>query len=138
MLSPGIERRAAALAHADLPLPRVFQAFDQLLRETIPYAVAVWGTQDPSTGLFTSCTMTGFDKDPAREAVMFAYEFRDDEPATFRSLIRDGRTVVVLSEATGGDLYRAGRYRDLLASFGVTDEMRSVLSVDGTPGGACH
>lgn len=136
MLTSDIERRAEAIAHSDLDVADAFLVYDELLRERVPYGVAVWSTQDPATGLFTSCTMSGLPKDATQEAHMFVYEFRDDEPATIRSLIADDRTVAILSDVTGGDLNKAGRYRGILAAFGVTDEMRSILSIDGTTWGA--
>lgn len=120
-------------AHA---LESVCLAFDELLRDAVPYVVAAWSTHDPATGLFTSCTMSGLPKDLEREAMLFRHEFRDDEPNTFRSLIADGRTVAVLSETTDGELDRAVRYRELLSGYGCTDELRAVLWADGLPWGS--
>lgn len=136
MASLDLQRNARALVHGDLGVEGFCLAFDELLRATVPYDVAAWSTQDPATGLFTSCTMTGIDKDIQREAELFRYEFRDDEPSTYSALIGANRTVSILSEATGGDLDKAARYRQLLEGFGVTDELRAVLWADGAPWGS--
>jgi DNA-binding CsgD family transcriptional regulator len=129
-------RRGAELALADLELDELCLAFDGLLRRAVPYAVAAWSTHDPATGLFTSCTVAGMPKDLEREAAIFRYEYRDDEPSTFGRLIAEERTVAVLSEVTDGQLERAARYRELLRGFGCTDELRTVLWVDGQPWGS--
>lgn len=131
-----LERRAQVLVHAQHRLEAFCLAFDGLVRQAVAFEVAAWSTQDPATGLFTSCTMSGMEKDHEREAQLFRYEFVDDEPSTYPSLIRDGQTVAVLSEVTGGDLERAARYRHLLKAFGITDELRAVLWADGRPWGS--
>lgn len=136
MATLDLERDARALVHRELGVEGLCLAFDELLRAEVPYDVAAWSTQDPATGLFTSCTMTGLDKDPEREAALFRYEFREDEPSTYAALIGARRTVAVLSETTAGDLDRAARYRELLKGFGVTDELRAVLWADGAPWGS--
>lgn len=122
-----LERGAQEIALGDLDLESACLAFDSLLRGAVPYEVAAWSTHDPATGLFTSCTMSGLPKDLEREAALFRYEFRDGEPNAFRTLIAEGRTVAVLSDATGGDLDRAARYRELLRGYGCVDELRAVL-----------
>jgi DNA-binding CsgD family transcriptional regulator len=131
-----LERRARRIVAAGPGLEQTCLDFDALLREVVPYAAAAWSTHDPMTGLFTSCTVTGIEKDLQREAELFRYEFRDDEPATFSRLIAEGRTVAVLSEVTGGDLERAARYRELGRPLGVTDEIRAVLWSEQRPYGS--
>jgi DNA-binding CsgD family transcriptional regulator len=131
-----LERRAGEIALRDLDLPAMCLAFDALLRRSVPFEVAAWSTHDPATGLFTSCTVSGMPKDLGREARFFAYEFRDDEPNTFGSMIAEGGTVAVLSEATAGELDRAARYREFLRHLGCVDELRAVLWVQGQPWGS--
>lgn len=131
-----LDRRASEIALGDLDLEATCLAFDELLRRTVPYEVAAWSTQDPATGLFTSCTVSGMPKDLEREARIFDYEFRDDEPGTFAGMIAGGRTVGVLSETTGGELERAARYCELLHPLGCIDEIRAVLWADRQPWGS--
>lgn len=131
-----LDHRASEIAVGDLDLEATCLAFDGLLRRVAPYDVAAWSTQDPSTGLFTSCTVSGMPKDLEREARFFGFEFRADEPNTFAQMIAEGRTVGVLSEATGGELDRAARYRELLSHLGCSDEIRAVLWADRLPWGS--
>jgi hypothetical protein len=94
--------------------------------------IATWSTHDPATGLFTSCTMTGTEKDPENEAHLFRCEFSEDEPTTYHSLIGGGIDYAILSLATEGELDRASRFREIFSPFGPTDELRVVLRIDGT------
>jgi DNA-binding CsgD family transcriptional regulator len=131
-----LDHRAREIAVSDLDLDAMCLAFDGLLRRSVPFEVAAWSAHDPTTGLFTSCTVSGMPKDLQREARFFAYEFRDDEPNTFGEMIAQGRTVAVLSETTGGELDRAARYREFLQHLGCTDEIRAVLWADRHPWGS--
>lgn len=129
--APPLERAARGLIHADLDLRAYCLAFDEVLRRALPYGVAAWATHDPATGLTTSCTLSGLPTDARRESDIFRFEFRDDEPSTYLALIADGTTVSVLSEVTGGDLSRAGRYREVFRHFGMVDELRAILRLQG-------
>jgi DNA-binding CsgD family transcriptional regulator len=131
-----LAHRAQRIASSELDLESACLAFDGLLRRAVPYLVAAWSTQDPATGLFTSCTVSGMPKDLEREAQIFRHEYAEDEPSTFRSMIAEGRTVAVLSQETGGDLERAARYREFLRDAGCTDELRAILWADGQPWGS--
>lgn len=137
MRTDELERRARRLtADGDLGFGEVCLAFDELLRRAVGFDVAAWSTHDPATGLFTSCTVSGMPKDLEREARLFRFEYLEDEPSTFGSLIAGGRTVAVLSSETGGELHRAARYREMLAALGCTDEVRVVLWADERPWGS--
>ncbi|WP_412543021.1 LuxR C-terminal-related transcriptional regulator [Longispora sp. K20-0274] len=136
MTRAALERSAWKIAHAGLELDPAFRAFDELLRPHVPYAIASWSTHDPATALFTSCTMTGVPKDPEGEARLFRCEFTADEPASYRTLIGRQEAAAILSEATGGRLERASRYREIFAPVGFTDELRAVLWSGGTAWGS--
>jgi DNA-binding CsgD family transcriptional regulator len=129
------DRRARMIAQSAPNLESLFLGLDAVLRQAVPYAVAAWATHDPATGLSTSCTVVGLPKDPHREALLYSFEFAEGEPSTYLQLIANGETTAVLSEVTGGDLTRAGRYRQLGADLGVTDELRAVLWDGGRPWG---
>lgn len=131
MSSVALAERARATSRSGLDLDGLRLAFDDLLRPVLGYVVGAWSTVDPATGLFTSCLMSGIDPDPAHEARFFAYEFRPDEPSTYASLFASGTGASILSRETGGDLQRAARYREFLAAFGVTDELRATFVDDG-------
>jgi DNA-binding CsgD family transcriptional regulator len=136
MSATTLESRSWRVAHAGLDLNAAFMAFDELLRPHVDYAIASWSTHDPATGLFTSCTMSGVPKDPVGEAQLFRCEFTSGEPASYRSLIGAQESAAILSEATGGDLDRAARFRDIFRPIGLTDELRAVLWADGTAWGS--
>lgn len=126
-----IEREAAELAHVARRLDDAYLAFDELLRRFVPYFAAAWSTVDPATGLFTSCVMSGIDRDPEIAARLFSHEFREDEPATYASIVAGDRDAVSLSVETGGDLRRARRWRDIFAGLGLADELRAVFTTGG-------
>ena len=131
-----LESRAWNIAHAGHDLDTTFRRFDELLRPHVSYGIASWSTHDPATALFTSCTMTGVEKNPEGEAALFRCEFTAGEPASYRSLIGGNDSVAILSEVTGGDLDRAARYRSIFGPFGFTDELRAVLWAGGTAWGS--
>lgn len=136
MAPPELLRRIVAAAERSPDVATFFAATDRLARSEVDHAVAAWSTQDPATGLFTSCTMVGLPKDPAREAALFAHEWDDDEPATYARMVANGATVAVLSDVTGGDLSRAARHRELLSAFGVSDELRVLFWSADAPWGS--
>lgn len=131
MPSDRIERRARELACSDAGLDDVYRGFDELARQLVPYEVAAWSTLDPASGLMTSCTVTGMPKDPEREALIFAHEFREDEPNNILSMLADRQTTAILSHSTGGDLRLAGRHRAVGEQFGLTDELRGLMWAGG-------
>ncbi len=126
----GLARRAASVVDAGLDLDGARLRFDDLLHTAVDFGVAAWSTVDPATELFTSCVVTGMPQSGEAAEVVFAYEFRDDEPTTFRSIAAAGRTTAVLSVATDGALQRAARFRELLGPLGATDELRAVFVAD--------
>ncbi len=125
-----VARRVRRVVEAELPLEEMCRRFDAELRRDVPYDVGAWSTVDPATGLSTACILCGIPEDEARESAIFSQEFVEGEPATYLSLIRDGRTTAILTEETDGDLSRAGRWREVFAAFGVTDELRAVAWAD--------
>jgi DNA-binding CsgD family transcriptional regulator len=130
-----LEPAAWRIAHAGHKVDEAFTAFDELLKRLVPFDAACWTTLDPATGLFTASTSTGMPKDRETDRRMHACEFGEGEPSSLRSLIERGESTAILSEVTHGDLSRASRY-ELYAAFGLTDEMRALLSVDGIVWGA--
>lgn len=127
MLPDALRREAVRISRCELDTAGLCLAFDELLRNYVPFGAAAWATHDPATGLTTSCTLSGVPPDPSRESMIFASEFDPDEPATYLELIATRQQVAVLSEVTGGDLARAARWREVFSHFGVTDELRAVM-----------
>jgi hypothetical protein len=131
-----VAAQAWRVARSGLDLDPLFRTFDEHLREDVPYVIASWSTHDPATGLFTSCTMSGAEKDPENEAHLFRCEFSEDEPSTYHSLIGVGTDYAILSQATEGQVDRASRFREIFSPYGLTDELRVVLRIDGTAWGS--
>jgi hypothetical protein len=56
----------------------------------------------------------------------FEHFYFEDEVSDYNRMVRDRRPVVLLSEATGGRLERALRYRELTGPLGLGHELRGV------------
>jgi DNA-binding CsgD family transcriptional regulator len=106
-------------------------ALDGELRRAVDHQVAAISTLDPATMCWTSCFVSGVHHDAGFERVVYEHEFLADETNSYASLARADRPVGRLAAATDGDLRKVGRYRDLLAPIGATDEMRAVLRSHG-------
>ena len=83
-------------------------------------------TIDPAIGIATG----GFHDDgvsPHRVPRLLEIEFIPGEANTFSALLEARASAASLSEATGGDLHRSARWRDVLQPDGLGDEMRMVF-----------
>ena len=93
------------------------------LRGTIGFAMWGWPLADPDTLL----TTTGI-ADPAAWAIVprvVSHEQRTTDVIQDRQLVRSNELVGILSTATGGDLPRSQRWREIYHSYGVGDELRA-------------
>jgi DNA-binding CsgD family transcriptional regulator len=105
-----------------------------VLRRAVPFEGWCWGYTDPESRLFSS----GDGDSPAAASDLgryFALEFAHDEhdcQVGFLELASGVRpAVTVLSSATGGDLHRNARWRELYDPRGVGDELRLALLAEG-------
>ncbi|GAA3551330.1 helix-turn-helix transcriptional regulator [Kribbella ginsengisoli] len=121
--------RVALLEEAKLPLPELIEAAARLLDGALPRDSVCWHAMDPATLIETSYAVENMPPPDARVAE-FAYQAGDYNG--FSELIRGPRHSAVLSEATGGDLNRSRRYRELLSPNGVRGELRVTLVADGS------
>jgi DNA-binding CsgD family transcriptional regulator len=83
-------------------------------------------TIDPALGIATG----GFHDEgvsPHRVPRLLEIEFLPGEANTFSELLGARASTASLSEATGGDLHRSARWRDVLQPDGLGDEMRMVF-----------
>jgi hypothetical protein len=80
--------------------------------------------------LWTSCFISGMTPggEDERERILYGPEFDGDDINSYTELANSGRLVGRLHQATGGDLSRARRWGPLLAQFGISDEMRVMLT----------
>jgi DNA-binding CsgD family transcriptional regulator len=103
------------------------------LREAVPCAVACHGALDPETWL-----PVGHADDRGSTNVLGALwnnEYLTSDVNKMRLLGQQRRPVGVLSQATGGQLWRSPRYQTILRQIGIEHELRAVLLVGGAAWG---
>jgi DNA-binding CsgD family transcriptional regulator len=123
----------ARLGAANLDLATLIEESNALLAKALPYDAGCWHTADPHSLIETSVRLEHMPT--ARNVPEFAY--LPDDYNAFPTLARGERHSGVLSEATGGDLNRSTRYRELLANYGMGGELRISLVADGAGWGCC-
>jgi len=95
------------------------------LRRAVPVDAIWWATVDPATLLFTR----GYREEIPEETGPYLVdnEFLGDDSNRWSELAQDPHGVRTLLDATGGDLTRSARYRDIFRPLGLEDELRAVL-----------
>src|SRR3954468_12945654 len=102
----------------------------RLVRRSVPFDGVCLVTLDPATALPTSeFTENGLPADALPRMARIEVDGKDVN--TFREMLRSGRHVATLSEATRGELDLSVRHRELRSPNGFGDELRSVLASDG-------
>jgi DNA-binding NarL/FixJ family response regulator len=103
------------------------------LGELIPHDAACWGLVDQRTlwPITNSSTFPGRDHMPA----VWNHEIAVPDPLKLADLARAPRPVGALCAATGGEPERAARYRAILAKLAISDELRAMLTAQGTAWG---
>ncbi|ARX88548.1 hypothetical protein SMD44_08035 [Streptomyces alboflavus] len=122
--------RVARLTGAHLDLPAFLDEASALLATALADDAACWHTMDPATLIETGFHLEHMPKAPDAEVAALAY--LPDDFNSFVALARADRHSGVLSTATGGDLERSLRYRELLRPNSVSGELRASCVVDGT------
>jgi DNA-binding CsgD family transcriptional regulator len=125
-----LQERVRQLAAAGGDLSAVRTGLDRALRLSLAYDLAAISTVDPATMLWTSCFISGMPPggEDERERILYGLEFDGDDINSYTELANSGRLVGRLHQATDGDLSRARRWGLLLAQFGISDEMRVMLT----------
>ncbi len=101
----------------------------QRLRTVIPFDYAYFSTTDPATQFSTSSVLV--EEPPAWcMSVFLENEFLQEDFNKFSDMIRNRQPVGILSEATGHDLLRSQRYRDMLVPLAMGDELRAIFVTD--------
>jgi DNA-binding CsgD family transcriptional regulator len=127
------EREVTRLAHAGLDWSALSLQAGEVLRRAIPFDHACWHTVDPTSMLFTGVT-----KDSLEDELRLPYhEYAVPDVNQWADLARRPTPVGILSEGTGGRLEASPRYRQLLAPYGVTAELRAAFMSGGSCWGAC-
>ena len=117
----------ARLLHADLDLPRFFEAADLTLSRFVPFEASCWLSLDPETLLPTSHFSDRYQVEHMLKLV--SNEYLEDDFGKFADIARRPRPSEILSSSTGGDNARSARHRGFMADegFGEGDELRAVL-----------
>jgi len=107
------------------------------LRRTVPFEGYVAFTMDPSSGLITHALVEEMG-DERELRVFLEHVYFEDDVLEFNWMVQNRLPVGLLSEATGGKLELAPRYRELQAPAGLGYELRGAFST-GTQlwGGLC-
>ena len=106
------------------------RAAARVLRRAVPFDGVCVVTMDPSTLLPTSEFVDSGLPESTR-ARMAEIEGSGQDHNAFSALARSDRPAAALSDATGGDLNRSLRHRELRAPNRFGDELRAVLADDG-------
>ncbi|THF76043.1 helix-turn-helix transcriptional regulator [Cohnella fermenti] len=106
------------------------RALIALLREAFPIAGACCTAVDPRTLLSAGAvTEDGIE---AIHSSLFDYEYGREDFNPFEELVRLPDPVSTLFRATGEDLSRSPRYREILRPAGFGDELRAALVSEGS------
>jgi DNA-binding CsgD family transcriptional regulator len=124
--------RVISLGEAKLPLGDLFDEAQRILERALPRDSSCWHAVDPSTLVETRYST---ERMPPPSAYVAEIAYLPGDFNSFAELTRATRHSGVLSEATGGDLRRSRRYRDLLEPMGIDGELRTAFVVDGASWG---
>ncbi|MCM1967631.1 LuxR C-terminal-related transcriptional regulator [Streptomyces sp. G1] len=105
------------------------------LRRLLPFDSAVWAATDPETGLVTAPMVVENLGSGEGCAAYWESELLEENVLPFRDLARAAVPAAGLRAATGDLPARSARFRRLLGSQGVDDELRAVLRVGDRPWG---
>ncbi len=139
-MHPASERALAEikrLCYAGLDAATLRQRVTERMRKAVPFEGYVAFTMDPSSGLITD--MLADEMGGAQEGRLFLeHVCFEDDILEFNWMVRNRLPVGLLSEATGGQLERALRYRALIGPAGFGYELRGALSTGSELwGGLC-
>ena len=126
-----VRREIIRLCHAGFDSHTLRVETIKQLRKVIPIDVSFFATADPATLLFTGAVQ---DEILGHVTPQFLEnEFLRDDVNKFVRLARNTPPVGGLVQATGQDLERSPRSREILTPLGLGDELRAALIT----GGAC-
>ncbi len=113
------------------------QRVAERLQRAVPFEGYVAFTMDPSNGLITHALVEEMGEESGLR-VFLEHVYFEDDILEFNWMMRNRLPVGLLSEATGGKLEQAPRYRELQAPIGLGYELRGAFST-GTQlwGGLC-
>ena len=122
-------RELIRLCHAGLDARTLRIELMKRLRTVIPIDVSFFTTADPATLLFTGAVV---DELASATPLFIENEFFQEDVNKFAWMARNNLLVGDLIQATGGELERSQRYREILAPLALGDELRAALITGGT------
>ncbi|MFI6582940.1 LuxR C-terminal-related transcriptional regulator [Embleya sp. NPDC050493] len=131
------DRHAPVLAAAEQAADamELFGRVSARLRRLVPFQSAVWTAADPETGLITAPMLVQNLGSGEGCAAYWQSELLEENVLPFRELARAPVPAAGLRAATGDLPARSARFRRLLLSQGVHDELRAVLRIGDRPWG---
>jgi DNA-binding CsgD family transcriptional regulator len=115
------------LCYAGLDEKMLLREVAVRLQRVVPFEAYCANTTDPSSGLITGLVTEGMGGGSVARAFLEHVYFEDDVNE-YNSMARNRHPVALLSEATGGRLERALRYREVSGPAGLDYELRSVFT----------
>lgn len=104
---------------------------------TVPFDMWCGLTLDPATALLTGGYHDeGFPPSHRPRQIELEYGDGEGDVGLIHQVARSPRPVSLLSAATGGDVARSARYRDVLEPLGMRHELRVVCRTGDDPWGA--
>ena len=115
------------LCYAGLDARTLLREVTGRVRRVVPFEAYCANEMDPLSGLIMGTVCEGIGGASVAQHFLEHVYFEDDI-SEYSSLVRNRRSVALLSEATGGKLERALRYRECTAPAGLDYELRSVFT----------
>ena len=92
------------------------------IRQVVAFDAAFWAIADPATLLFTRGVQ---EELPSDSVPAFLHnEFMTDDVNQFTAVAAEPRRMHTVYAATGGDMSRSARFREILKPLGLGDELR--------------
>jgi DNA-binding CsgD family transcriptional regulator len=131
----GLRDEFGSLLHQGCGLREFSSRAARILRRAVPFEGVCLLTMDPATLVPTGQVVDNGLPVPALER-MAEIELQGDDFNAIRSLALRECHAATLSEATGGDLDRSVRHREVRSPYGFGDELRAALVDEGATWGA--
>jgi DNA-binding CsgD family transcriptional regulator len=113
------------------------QRVAERMGRAVPFEGYVAFTMDPTSGLITHALVEGMG-DESGLRLFLEHVYFEDDVLEFNWMVRNRLPAGLLSEATGGKLEQAPRYRELQAPAGLGYELRGAFSTGAQLwGGLC-
>lgn len=124
-----IRKEIIDLCHRTLDSRTLRAELLKRLQRIVPFDYVYFSTTDPATYLSMSSVLA--EEPPSwLLSVFLENEYLQADFNKFTDMVRNHQTVSILSQATGFELHRSQRYRDMLLPMALEDELRAVFVTD--------